>query len=44
MSCLLSIMSGVGMEDWMYAASWDPQHVLQCELTQYGSYDRKKMQ
>jgi hypothetical protein len=28
-----------GMEDWAYAASWDPNHTIPCEPTSYGGYD-----
>lgn len=31
------------MEDWAYAANWDPQRVIECEPTQYGGYDKNKM-
>lgn len=27
-----------GMEDWAYAASWDPERVIRCEPEQYGGY------
>ena len=31
-----------GMEDWAYAASWDPDRVIECRATQYGGYPAEK--
>jgi len=31
-----------GMEDWAYAASWDPDRVIECQPTEYGGYDKAK--
>lgn len=33
-----------GMEDWAYAASWDPERVITCKPTQYGGYHATKTQ
>lgn len=31
-----------GMEDWAYAASWDPERVIQCKPTQFNGYPMEK--
>lgn len=31
-----------GMEDWAYAASWDPERVVPCEPKTYGGYSTEK--
>jgi hypothetical protein len=31
-----------GMEDWAYAASWDPERVIQCQPKQFGGYPAEK--
>ena len=31
-----------GMEDWGYAASWDPERVIQCDPKTFGGYDKSK--
>jgi len=31
-----------GMEDWAYAASWDPERVIQCKPTQFNGYPVEK--
>jgi hypothetical protein len=31
-----------GMEDWAYAASWDPERVIQCQPTTFGGYPKEK--
>ena len=31
-----------GMEDWAYAASWDPKRVIQCQPTSFGGYPAEK--
>lgn len=33
-----------GMEDWAYAASWDPERVIVCKPTTYGGYSAEKSQ
>jgi hypothetical protein len=33
-----------GMEDWAYAGSWDPEHVIQCVPETYGGYPAEKTQ
>jgi hypothetical protein len=33
-----------GMEDWAYAASWDPERVIECKPTTYGGYPAEKSQ
>ena len=32
-----------GMEDWAYAASWDPDRVVACQPTTHGGYDKQKL-
>ena len=31
-----------GMEDWAYAASWDPERVIECQPTQFNGYPAEK--
>jgi hypothetical protein len=33
-----------GMEDWAYAGSWDPDHMVQCQPSTYGGYPAYKTQ
>jgi hypothetical protein len=41
MNLLVYAVQG-GMEDWAYAASWDPDHVVQCQPLTFGGYAVEK--